>query len=65
MFADVVEEEDDNVDALYDKTTKEPIYVNMSIKQLSNPIPVKDVEAFMHKAKENDNEIVRNEHGVG
>ncbi|XP_053394687.1 protein draper-like [Mercenaria mercenaria] len=56
-------DEEDSVDNIYDKTTHEPIYVNVNTKNLRNPINVDDLHSFINKAKDNDYAIMRAEHG--
>ena len=57
-------EEEDCADNIYDKTSHEPIYVNVNTKNLQNPIKVDDLQSFINKAKDNDYAIMRAEHGV-
>lgn len=57
-------DEEDCVDNIYDKSTHEPIYVNVNTKKLTNPIKVEDLRAFVTKSKDNDYAIARAEHGV-
>ncbi|XP_052775337.1 receptor-type tyrosine-protein phosphatase T-like isoform X2 [Mya arenaria] len=54
-------EEEDCVDTYGDG--KEPIYVNVNNRKLTNPIPVDKLADFIKKARETGHEVVKGEHG--
>ena len=58
------EEQEECFDGRLDQVTKEPIYVNVNSKKLTNPIQVEDLQAFITKARQNDYEIMKADHRV-